>query len=633
MTAAKSNRVLTHLHRLALRQDRAAVTDAQLLERFLSRREEVAFEELVRRHGPMVLGVCTRVLGDAHAAEDAFQATFLILVRRAGAVVPRSCVAPWLYGVARRTALKARSAVARRRRAERQAARGRSDAAPPADTSGELRPLLDEELGRLPEKYSAPLVLCLLEGKSRREAAALLGWGEGTLSGRLARAKEVLGKRLLRRGVAPPAAAALAGALVESAAPAAVHGSLAAATVRAAASLTGQAAAHAVSAPVVALMEEVMQAMLTSKLKAVAGVLVLAAGIGLGVASIAWQHGPTARAEAPASEAAAASGKAAAAAEKGKEANPRDYVIEPPDLLLVKYVLRGSDDPVKIDGQRLVRPDGTIGLGQLGAVFVSGRTLEEARGAISGHLARRLDGFDPEKLTVEVVAYNSKVIYVITDGADGAEQVYRLPATGSQAVLDVLGDTNVAALVGVGRKHISIRRSSAGGRGSQVLPVDWKAITERGETSTNYQILPGDRVIISSAAPGEAVNRAADDEDQAAVRKHAEQYVGALLRGEKDTLNALVHERYEGRSLPGASKLVKGDKVKAIAHWTDPGSTFTRLVGKVDSVRVFGDTAIESGTLSANRTEYGSNSVWSGLAYTRVWLREAKGWRLVHEQY
>jgi ketosteroid isomerase-like protein len=127
--------------------------------------------------------------------------------------------------------------------------------------------------------------------------------------------------------------------------------------------------------------------------------------------------------------------------------------------------------------------------------------------------------------------------------------------------------------------------------------------------------------------------RAADDEDQATVRKHAEQYMAALLKRDKVTLQALVHERYEGRSLPGISKMEKGDKAKAIAHWTDPSTTFTRLDGKVESVRLFGDTAIEAGTLSANRKEYGTNSTWDGLAYTRVWVKAGKGWRLVHEQY
>src|SRR5262245_63951019 len=114
MTTRQTNRVLAHLRRLALRQGHGGVTDAQLLERFLARREEAAFAELVRRHGPMVLGVCRRILGEPHDAADAFQATFLVLARKAASVVPRSRVGPWLYGVARRTALKARASAARR---------------------------------------------------------------------------------------------------------------------------------------------------------------------------------------------------------------------------------------------------------------------------------------------------------------------------------------------------------------------------------------------------------------------------------------------------------------------------------------------------------------------------------------
>src|SRR5580704_12311602 len=106
MTTGQTNRVLAYLHRIALLEERGRVTDAQLLERFLARREEIAFEELVRRHGPMVLGVCRRILGEPHDAADAFQATFLVLIRQAASILPRSRVGPWLYGVARRTALK-----------------------------------------------------------------------------------------------------------------------------------------------------------------------------------------------------------------------------------------------------------------------------------------------------------------------------------------------------------------------------------------------------------------------------------------------------------------------------------------------------------------------------------------------
>src|SRR5262245_8688909 len=201
MTTAPMNRVLSHLRSVTSREGCEQRTDADLLDRFLSRGEEVAFAELVRRHGPMILGVCRRVLGNAHDADDAFQATFLVLARKASSIRPRSCVGPWLYGVARRTALKARASSARRRRAEQQAARQRPRETWPADGGGGLHPLVDEVVALLPEKYRTPLVLCLLQGKSRKEAAGLLGWSEGTLSGRIARAKDMLGERLRRRGV------------------------------------------------------------------------------------------------------------------------------------------------------------------------------------------------------------------------------------------------------------------------------------------------------------------------------------------------------------------------------------------------------------------------------------------------
>src|SRR5262249_44481771 len=159
----------------------------------------------------MVLGVCRRVLGNAHDAEDAFQATFLVLVKKAPAVVPRELVGPWLYGVAYRTALKARALAARRREIERQVTAMPPQAPPPAAGLA-LGPLPDRDLSRLPEKHRLPLVLCGLEGKSKREAARQLNLPEGTLSSRLARAREALRGRLARRGVTL-AAGALAEAL------------------------------------------------------------------------------------------------------------------------------------------------------------------------------------------------------------------------------------------------------------------------------------------------------------------------------------------------------------------------------------------------------------------------------------
>jgi RNA polymerase sigma factor (sigma-70 family) len=150
----------------------------------------------------MVWGVCRRILGSYHDAEDAFQATFLVLVRRAASIVPREMVANWLYGVAHQTALKARATAARRRGRERHVTVMPEPAVIERDLWRDLQPLLDEELSRLPDRYRAVIVLCDLEGKTRREAARQLDVPEGTVAGQLARARVLLAKRLAQRGVA-----------------------------------------------------------------------------------------------------------------------------------------------------------------------------------------------------------------------------------------------------------------------------------------------------------------------------------------------------------------------------------------------------------------------------------------------
>jgi RNA polymerase sigma factor (sigma-70 family) len=174
------------------------LTDGQLLARFVDWQEPAALEALVGRHGPLVLGVCRRVLGDRHEAEDAFQTTFLVLVRKARGLRRRESLAGWLYTVAHRLALRASQAAARRpvRLACEPAAPGVD---PLTEASGrELRRALAEALRRLPRKYRDPLVLCYLEGKTHEEAAQQLAWPRGTVAGRLARARRLLGPRLKR---------------------------------------------------------------------------------------------------------------------------------------------------------------------------------------------------------------------------------------------------------------------------------------------------------------------------------------------------------------------------------------------------------------------------------------------------
>jgi RNA polymerase sigma factor (sigma-70 family) len=273
-------------------------SDAQLLQRFVTQRDEAAFELLVWRHGPMVLGVCRRVLLDAHDAEDAFQATLLVLARKAAAIGKRECVGSWLYKVAYRVALRQRERSARRARHEQQADhlpllpdhRGGEDPG-----WGELRSVLDEELNRLAEKHRAPVVLCYLEGLTNEEAARRLLCPVGTVKTRLSQARRLLGERLARRGLALATSLLVVEKPPLTAAPA---GSLVAATVRAATGVAAGkvAAACAVSAPVACLMEGVLRAMMVQKVKSVLAALVLAlAAVGAGTVSYqAWaaESGP-----------------------------------------------------------------------------------------------------------------------------------------------------------------------------------------------------------------------------------------------------------------------------------------------------------------------------------------------------
>jgi RNA polymerase sigma factor (sigma-70 family) len=186
--------------------DIRALRDDQLLSRFFSERDDAAFAAILERHGPLVYGVCQRVLCDANDAEDAFQATFLVLVRKGGTLRDPSRLASWLYGVAHRIARKVRAKAALRTRSERQVSEMPTSTAASDMTLDELRKVLDEEISQLPQKYALPLVLCYLEGKTNAEAAAQLGWPEGSMSRRLSRARDLLRSRLSRRGLALSAA-------------------------------------------------------------------------------------------------------------------------------------------------------------------------------------------------------------------------------------------------------------------------------------------------------------------------------------------------------------------------------------------------------------------------------------------
>lgn len=251
------------------RQTADPTPDGELLSRFLTSRDEAAFAELVRRHGRVVLAACRRVLGHAADADDAFQAAFVVLVRKAHALTSRPCVGSFLYATAVLTARKARTMATRRRANEAKAVR--PEAAGPPGTDEELTRVLDDVLAGLPAKYREPVVLCELEGVSRREAAARLGIPEGTISSRLATAHRMLAKRLAARGFAAVAVAA-------------VLGERASAVPRALADASVRAAADIPPAAVTQLVSEVTKMLLWEKLRsgvtALAGVVLLL-GVGL----------------------------------------------------------------------------------------------------------------------------------------------------------------------------------------------------------------------------------------------------------------------------------------------------------------------------------------------------------------
>lgn len=302
----------------------AQPTDGQLLRRFAADRDEAAFATLLGRHGRLVYQVCRNVLRHEHDAEDAFQATFMVLARRAGAIRQGQSLGGWLYRVAYRVAMKARKAAGRRRQQEERAARDPQER-PASDLAWrELQAMLDEELNRLAQKYRTPFVLCCLAGKSKSEAAAELGWKEGTVSSRLAHARKVLQARLARRGVTLSAVlTGLAVAEVEVAA--AVPAALVAATQKAAVAFGAREALAGATAPA-AYARSVLWGMGLNRLTMPAAILVVIGLVGSATA-ITLHRRPTQDDPAPVVAATPAPTQVQAPGPKAEPENPPGGVM------------------------------------------------------------------------------------------------------------------------------------------------------------------------------------------------------------------------------------------------------------------------------------------------------------------
>ena len=260
-----------YIHSLLSAASAAGISDAALLARYIEGRDESAFTELVRRHGPMVRGVCRRVLPSPQDAEDAFQATFLVLMNKAASIRKRASLACWLHGVALRVAVRL---LRNNQRRQVQPLPPEGVPEPERDDVSwrEVKRLVDEELARLPERYRMPLILCYLEGKTREEAAAELGWGLPAFRGRLERGRQRLRLRLERRGLA--LSAALLATLTAPDAEAAI---------------TTTTISTAASSQVAMLATEVMRTMMLIKLKMTALCCLAVLSVGVGVTATGYR--------------------------------------------------------------------------------------------------------------------------------------------------------------------------------------------------------------------------------------------------------------------------------------------------------------------------------------------------------
>ena len=327
MAADRTNKITQTLRVVALRAGSAGLSDDQLLGRFVDQRDEAAFEALVRRHGPMVFGVCRRVLHNGADAEDAFQTVFIVLVRKASSIRRRELLGSWLYTVAYQTALKARRLAGRRQSRERQVTEMPEPIASGLDRRDEVLPLLDRELSRLPDKYRIPIILCDLEGKTHKDAAGQLGCPEGTVSSRLSRARSMLARRLGRCGLAVTAGALAA--LSHDAARAAVPAHLTTATVKTGIlAAAGGATAGIASAKTAALTDAMLKAMFLNKLKgaglALLAVTLIAVGAGAAASRPAASADPLRRGEPRATFAAPLT---ALPLDEGASTAPRDGAV------------------------------------------------------------------------------------------------------------------------------------------------------------------------------------------------------------------------------------------------------------------------------------------------------------------
>jgi polysaccharide biosynthesis/export protein len=515
---------LRDMHTLFDAGTMGGLSDRQLLERFAGARDpaaDSAFEVLVQRHGPMVMRVCHSTLGHQADAHDAFQATFLVLVRKSKSIRRLDSVGSWLFGVASRVARRARVEAARRRAAEQK---GGLRIAAMADRSAlsadghDLGPLLQAEVERLPDHLQAVVILCYWEGLTHEQAAHRLGCPLGTVRSRVARARSLLHRRLSRRGLEPVVGTVFAAfdspAFLKATA-AEIPATLVSSTVQMArAAASGGAIAQLATPSIAALVERVVGSMFMTKLRTIAVCLVLIGGGVCGLALAAAQVEGARRVRRDLAQ---------PPVPAKSKAQPRlkrmsEHVVEPPDLLLVELLEGLPGRP--ISGERLVRPDGKISLGWYGDLYVAGKTVREIKADLIKHLQRffhdeqlgllmaepdtaefvidaqtgepkRIDPRDSDRVIVDVTAYNSKNYYLLGEFVSPG----RVPVTGQERVLDAITFAN-GLTPDADHDQVFLYRQPPGGGPVQTLKIDIDQILLGDDVSTNYQLQPGDRLAV-----------------------------------------------------------------------------------------------------------------------------------------
>jgi RNA polymerase sigma factor (sigma-70 family) len=580
----------------------AGGADHDLLARFADLGDETAFADLVRRHGPMVRGLCRRLLGEEGLADDVFQATFLVLARRAGSIRRREAVSSWLYGVARRLARKAQRGDARRRRHERRAAEGRPSLTAPEDGWAELLAVLDEELGRLPEQARAPLLLCYLEGCTQDEAARFLGWSVGTLRRRLEWGRDLLRRRLTRRG-ATLSAGLFATLLAPRTATAAVAEGLVGQLARSAAAF---AAGTAPGTAAAALAQGALSAVAPLPVKVLALFLLT---LGVVTAWVGSAYGPSAdRPADPGPPAPVAPGKLVAGGA------PRDRLGDPlPAGALVRFGTTRFRSPSGITGAALA-PDGKV-LATAGARVLrlidmtTGRVRLEQREPllpVGFNDSLRMLAFSPDgKVLVAAGTRGARLLDAATGkqtrrlGSGAGWQSVAFSPDGKQIAVAAGGVTFYEAATG--REQHTIPPAGKGEGSWLAYAPDARTVAIPGATARTIRICESatGKEVRSFANPSDVllVAFAPDGRTLAAVGKDHVVRLWAVLTGKE--VRALAHE-WAGR----------GDRLSALAF--SPDGKVLAVGARDETIRLW-----DPATGKALASLKGHTWMVTGLFFTR----------------